>query len=61
MFVYGALIAFFALGLTTDLILKVHYFYNSLAGFILLEVLFLFIILIFDSSCDHLDDYSVTI
>jgi hypothetical protein len=54
MFVFGALIAFCALGLTTDLLLKGNFFYNSLLGFIVLEILFLSCVVIFDSSCDHL-------
>ena len=51
MFVLGAVIALCTLGLLTDLVLKGRYFYNSLAGFIGLEVVFLLCCLLIDGSC----------
>lgn len=61
MFVLGAIIALCTIGIITDLLLKGRYFYNSLAGFIGLEIIFLLCVLFIDGSCTQLEDYSLTI
>ena len=61
MFVLGAIIALCTIGIITDLLLKGRYFYNSLAGLIGLEIIFLLCVLFIDGSCTQLEDYSLTI
>ena len=53
-FVFGALTAFFTIGIFTDYILKGRYFYNTVIVCIGLEIVFLLFMLLNDDTCSSL-------